>query len=339
MRIDRHAARRAARTRPPCYPGHMGITTLGRERAHNPFLHQLARERADPGAARHVRRAARATRCARDALEETARADPRARRLPADRDADVRGDRAVRARRRRVDRRRPEGDVHASTTAAGARSRCGPRAPRRSCRAYLEHGMHKLPQPVKLWYLSSFFRHERPQAGPLPPVLAGRRRGDRLRRPGRRRRGRSCCSPSCSRRSACAACGCGSASLGTPATRARLPRASCRRYLRAHEDRAVARRCVERIDLNPLRAFDSDHPGTREVMAERAAAARPRSTDDDAEHFAAVRALLDAAGRRLRGRHDARARARLLHAHGVRVHVATRSARRAASAAAAATTG
>ena len=32
-------------------------------------------------------------------------------------------------------------------------------------RAYLEHGMHKDPQPVKLWYLSSFFRYERPQAG------------------------------------------------------------------------------------------------------------------------------------------------------------------------------
>src|ERR671935_1917559 len=32
-------------------------------------------------------------------------------------------------------------------------------------RAYLEHGMHRLPQPVKLWYLGAFFRHERPQAG------------------------------------------------------------------------------------------------------------------------------------------------------------------------------
>ena len=32
-------------------------------------------------------------------------------------------------------------------------------------RAYLEHGMHKLPQPVKLWYLSSCFRYERAQAG------------------------------------------------------------------------------------------------------------------------------------------------------------------------------
>src|ERR1700761_6434239 len=33
------------------------------------------------------------------------------------------------------------------------------------CRAYLEHGMHKLPQPVKLYYLSSFFRAEAPQRG------------------------------------------------------------------------------------------------------------------------------------------------------------------------------
>ncbi len=32
-------------------------------------------------------------------------------------------------------------------------------------RSYLEHGMHKAPQPVKLWYLSSYFRYERPQAG------------------------------------------------------------------------------------------------------------------------------------------------------------------------------
>src|ERR1700723_2987338 len=33
------------------------------------------------------------------------------------------------------------------------------------CRAYVEHGMHKLPAPVRLYYLSSFFRAERPQAG------------------------------------------------------------------------------------------------------------------------------------------------------------------------------
>ncbi|HQK63650.1 MAG TPA: histidine--tRNA ligase [Candidatus Staskawiczbacteria bacterium] len=32
-------------------------------------------------------------------------------------------------------------------------------------RSYLEHGMHNLPQPVKLWYEGPFFRYERPQAG------------------------------------------------------------------------------------------------------------------------------------------------------------------------------
>ncbi len=33
------------------------------------------------------------------------------------------------------------------------------------CRAYVEHGMHKLPQPVKVWYHCPMFRYERPQAG------------------------------------------------------------------------------------------------------------------------------------------------------------------------------
>ncbi|MBA7668509.1 Histidine--tRNA ligase [subsurface metagenome] len=33
------------------------------------------------------------------------------------------------------------------------------------CRAYLEHGMHNLPQPVKLYYMAPIFRYERPQAG------------------------------------------------------------------------------------------------------------------------------------------------------------------------------
>ena len=35
------------------------------------------------------------------------------------------------------------------------------------CRAYIEHGMANLPQPVKLFYLTSIYRYERPQAGRL----------------------------------------------------------------------------------------------------------------------------------------------------------------------------
>ena len=32
-------------------------------------------------------------------------------------------------------------------------------------RAYIEHGMHTLPQPVKLYSIGPAFRYERPQAG------------------------------------------------------------------------------------------------------------------------------------------------------------------------------
>ncbi len=33
------------------------------------------------------------------------------------------------------------------------------------CRAFVEHGMHNLPQPVKLYYIAPIFRYDRPQAG------------------------------------------------------------------------------------------------------------------------------------------------------------------------------
>ena len=33
------------------------------------------------------------------------------------------------------------------------------------CRAYIQHGMANLPQPVKLYYVTPVFRYERPQAG------------------------------------------------------------------------------------------------------------------------------------------------------------------------------
>ena len=33
------------------------------------------------------------------------------------------------------------------------------------CRAYMENGMHNLPQPVRLYYTGPFYRYDRPQAG------------------------------------------------------------------------------------------------------------------------------------------------------------------------------
>ena len=65
-------------------------------------------------------------------------------------------------------------------------------------------------------------------------------------------------------------------------------------YLRGRQ-KELAPSVRERIDLNPMRAFDSDDPGTRQVM-EEAPTMLERLGEDDAEHFTAVRAVLDRAG-------------------------------------------
>jgi histidyl-tRNA synthetase len=160
------------------------------------------------------------------------------------------------------------------------------------CRAYLEHGMHKLAQPVKLWYSSSFYRAEAPQRGryrqfwqvgaeaigssapetdaELIVLLA-----DLLEALGvKQTRLRL-------------------SSLGTPETRASY-REELKAFLRAHEE-DLSEEVRSRIDLNPLRAFDSDDRATRAVMRD-APILLDRLTDEDAEHFAQVRALLDDAG-------------------------------------------
>ena len=124
-------------------------------------------------------------------------------------------------------------------------------------------------------------------------------------------------------------------SLGNAGTRAAYLD-ELRAHLRAREAE-LSEEVRARIDANPLRAFDSDHPGTRAVMADA-----PRLLDrldpDDAEHFADVRALLDEAGLTYDLDPDAGAGPRLLHAHGVRVREPDAWARRAAWGAAGATT-
>jgi len=160
------------------------------------------------------------------------------------------------------------------------------------CRAYVEHGMHKRRRPVKLWYLSSFFRSERAQAGRyrqfwqvgaealgsddpavdaesitlLSNLLGAMEVGAiRLRL----------------------------SSLGSPETRSDY-REQLQAHLRANEG-SLSEDVRDRIELNPLRAFDSDHPGTRAVM-ETAPRLLDHLSDEDAAHFAEVRELLDVAG-------------------------------------------
>jgi len=159
------------------------------------------------------------------------------------------------------------------------------------CRAYVEHGMHKRRQPVKLWYLSSFFRHERAQAGRFRQfwqvgaeaigsddpavdaesiVLLAQLLGEMGVREVRLRL----------------------SSLGSPQTRA-VYRERLQGYLREHEQQ-LSEDVRSRIELNPLRAFDADHEGTRAVMRD-APRLLDQLSDEDAAHFAELRALLDQA--------------------------------------------
>jgi histidyl-tRNA synthetase len=160
------------------------------------------------------------------------------------------------------------------------------------CRAYVEHGMHKLAQPVKLSYAGPFFRHERPQAG----------RYRQFHQIGAEAIGTD--SPAADAE-AIALLADLLAALEIPKVELRLGSLGSldsrrayldelRGHLRAHEGE-LSREVRERIDANPLRAFDADDEGTRGVMAS-APTLVDRLEDDDAAHFAAVRSYLDAAG-------------------------------------------
>jgi len=58
-----------------------------------------------------------------------------------------------------------EAEFYAGEISLGPDVSLRPEATASVCRAYIEHGMHALPQPVKLYYMGPMFRRERPQKG------------------------------------------------------------------------------------------------------------------------------------------------------------------------------
>ncbi len=182
-------------------------------------------------------------------------------------------------------------EMYTFTDAGGRSLTLRPEGTAPVCRAYVEHGMHKLPAPVKLYYVSSFFRYERAQAGryrqfwqvgaealgshdpatDAESIVLAHTLLDRLGARGLRLR---------------------LSSLGSPDARAEY-RGELQAYLRDHEA-ALSPEVRGRIALNPLRAFDADDAGTRRVMA-GAPRLLDRLTPEDADHFDEVKALLDAA--------------------------------------------
>jgi histidyl-tRNA synthetase len=159
-------------------------------------------------------------------------------------------------------------------------------------RAYVQHGMQTLPQPVKLQFVGSMFRYDRPQAGryrqfwqfdveaigdPGPGVDAeviemGSRFYGEAGVPGVRVLLNSIGDREC-----------------RPVYLQRL-----REYFGRHEA-ALPDLERHRLDVNPLRLLDSKDPSMTALIA-----AAPKITDSlcdaCAAHFAAVRAHLDALG-------------------------------------------
>ena len=159
-------------------------------------------------------------------------------------------------------------------------------------RAFVEHGMHKLPLPVKLWYLAPMFRYEAPQAGryrehtqlgieaigsedPLLDAEAITVLWDIYRRLG---------VPEVSLRIG---------SMGDPESRGPY-RDELVDYLRGHEDELTPEE-RERLRDNPLRLFDSKDPRVQAVMAD-APKLLDRLGPAAEAHHARVRAALDVLG-------------------------------------------
>jgi histidyl-tRNA synthetase len=151
-------------------------------------------------------------------------------------------------------------------------------------RAYAEHGMHKLPQPVKLWYLAPMFRYEAPQSGRFrehwqvgaeafgsdDPLLDAEMIAllseiyERLGVPGIRLR---------------------ISSMGDPDGRGPY-REKLLAHLALHAD-SLPRDARERMDENPLRLFDMKDDAVQAAMAD-APRLLDNLTDDAREHHERV---------------------------------------------------
>jgi histidyl-tRNA synthetase len=160
------------------------------------------------------------------------------------------------------------------------------------CRAYVEHGLHKWPQPVKVWYYCPMFRYEKPQAG----------RYREHYQIGAEAIGSADPAVDAEVIALLAAIFAelgvegvtlNMNSMGDPACRPAYVE-KLRGYLHGREGELCGD-CLERVELNPLRTFDCKVASCRAVLDDA-----PRIGDhlcaDCREHFDTVLALVRAAG-------------------------------------------
>jgi len=163
-------------------------------------------------------------------------------------------------------------------------------------RAFVQHGMHKRPLPVKLWYQERMYRFERPQAGRFREhyQLGCEAIGS--------------ADPALDAELIMLLSGLYEA-LGVPDVELRLGSMGCRacrdpyrrqlkEFLDAHTGE-LCEDCRERAGLNPLRVFDCKQAVCAAVLA-----AAPKLVDnlcdECQDNFAAVRKYLDLFGRTYR---------------------------------------
>ena len=160
------------------------------------------------------------------------------------------------------------------------------------CRAYIEHGMGSRPQPVRLYYFGPMFRYDRPQAGRYrqlwqfgvecigDPSPAADAEIIELQHTFFREVGLVDLTLSIN-------------SIGTAETR-RTYVDVLREHLRPHLD-GLTHDSQRRFETNVLRILDSKEDAAHPALTS-APSILDYLTEEDAEHFAEVRSLLDASG-------------------------------------------
>jgi len=160
------------------------------------------------------------------------------------------------------------------------------------CRAYLEHGLHKWPQPAKLWYYCPMFRYERPQAGRYREhyQIGAEAIGS---------------ADPAADAEVIALLGGIFAEVGVEDVRLNMNSmgdgrcrpayvAKLREYLRAREGELCGD-CLARLELNPLRTFDCKVPSCRTVL-DQAPRVVEHLCPECREHFDVVLELVRRAG-------------------------------------------
>lgn len=158
-------------------------------------------------------------------------------------------------------------------------------------RAYIEHGLHVWPKPVRLYTIGPMFRYERPQAGRYRQFHQANVEALGESHPALDAEVIAMLLDFFRRLDLAARLELRLNSIGDSACRPRY-RAELQAYLREHRA-GLCEECRERTEKNPLRVLDCKKPRCQPAI-DAAPSILEALCHDCAEHFARVRGYLDA---------------------------------------------